>query len=193
MRFLSILALILCLSLSAQAQVDPALEGVQAEQFVKKLSNEAIDVLSATKDDPEARRPAFQELLNKNFDMDMIARFALGRYWSVATPEEQKRYTQLFKKMVVDVYAKRFEEYSDQTVKVLGNKPAGRKDVIVNSQIVSASGGAPISVDWRVRKGRVIDVIVEGVSMSVTQRSEFASIIQRGGGEISALLEHLEQ
>ena len=59
--------------------------------------------------------------------------------------------------------------------------------------ITSQGQGQPIRVDWRVRRGKVIDVIVEGVSMSVTQRSEFASIIQRNGGKVSALINHLKK
>jgi phospholipid transport system substrate-binding protein len=176
----------------AQASVDPALAGKQAEQKISALGDEAIAVLDATQGDDTARRQAFENILNNNFDMETIARFAMGRYWAVATPDEQKRYTQLFNKMVVDVYSNRFSEYSGQKFEVLGNKPAGRHDVVVQSQIIPANG-KPIKVEWRLRKNKVIDVIVEGVSMSVTQRSEFASIIQRGGGEVAALISHLEK
>ena len=70
----------------------------------------------------------------------------------------------------------------------------GKRDILVNSE-VQAQNGQAIKVDWRLRdrKGsfKVIDVIVEGVSMSVTQRSDFSSVIQRGGGNIEVLLKHL--
>jgi len=123
--------------------------------------------------------------------MDTIARFAMGRYWAIATDAEKKEYTKLFRQMIVDVYTNRFSEYSGQTFNVKGHKAAGRKDVIVNSIIQGT--GQSIKVDWRIRKGRVIDVLVENVSMSVTQRSEFASIIQRNGGKVSALIDHLKK
>lgn len=173
--------------------LDPAVVGKQAENFIRDLGTEAIAALEATKGDEIARNEAFKRILNRDFNMDVIARFSLGRYWGVATPAEQKEYTALFKKMVVDVYSNRFSEYSGQKFEVIGNKPAGRKDVVVNSRIVPENGGVPVKVDWRVRGGKIIDVIVEGVSMSVTQRSEFASVIQRGGGNVSALIDHLKK
>lgn len=163
-----------------------------AEKMISGLGEQAITALKMTTDTSE-RQAEFNRLLNKHFDMDTIARFALGRYWGQATPQEQKEYTELFKKMVINVYSRRFEEYSGQDFKVVGSKPAGRDDVVVNSLIVPQGSGPRVSVDWRVRNGKIIDVMVEGVSMSVTQRSEFASIIQRGGGQISALIDHLKK
>ena len=74
--------------------------------------------------------------------------------------------------------------------------PEGETDSIVSSQIIPPDA-PPVAVDWRIRpRGdalKVIDVAVEGVSMSVTQRSEFSSVIQRGGGNIEALLQSLRQ
>ena len=173
------------------ANNDPAVGAKQAEIFIKNLGNEAIDVLESKNGDEDAIRAEFSRILNKNFDTDTIARFALGRYWSVATDAEKTEYKRLFGKMVVDVYSKRFSDYSGQSLNVQGAKPSGRKDYIVNSLIQGS--GQPIRVDWRVRNGQVIDVIVEGVSMSITQRSEFASIIQRGGGQVSAIINHLKK
>ena len=61
--------------------------------------------------------------------------------------------------------------------------------------IGSPGGGAPARVDWRVRGApgayKIIDVVVEGISMVVTQRSEFASVIRRGGGRLDSLTTQL--
>ena len=194
MRLLASLTLCLLFLFSpftGWANLDPALQGKKAENFIKKLGQEAIDVLEKSNDDEEIVRREFKRILNKNFDMTTLARFAMGRYWTIATDAEKKEYTKLFNKMVVDVYSKRFSDYSGQDFEVIGNKPAGRKDFVVNSIIKGA--GSPVKVGWRLRKGKVIDVIVAGVSMSVTQRSEFASVIQRNGGQVSALVEHLKK
>ena len=79
---------------------------------------------------------------------------------------------------------------------VSGFRDDGKKDILVNSYIVP-KGGSKVKVDWRVRekngKMKIIDVIIEGVSMSLTQRSDFSSVIQRGGGKIEVLLEHLRK
>jgi len=190
MKFIVYAFLLLIPSL-ALANSDPAIEGKKAEMFITSLGEQAIAALEGNAGNKSAIRNDFKKLLNKNFDMDTIARFAMGRYWAVATDTEKKQYSKLFKTMIVDVYTERFSEYSGQSFNVKGHKPAGRKDFIVNSMIQGS--GQPIKVDWRIRKGRVIDVLVEGVSMSVTQRSEFASIIQRNGGQVASLIGHLEK
>ncbi len=177
--------------LSAKADIDPALQGEKAENFIKTWGADAIGVLEKSAGDEVVIRSEFKTILNQNFDMNTLARFAMGRYWAIATPAEQKEYNKLFANMVVDVYSKRFADYSGQKFEVVGHKPAGRKDFIVNSLI--AGEGAPIKVDWRVRNGKVIDVVVAGVSMSVTQRSEFASVIQRNGGQVASLITHLQK
>lgn len=186
-----IFAFLLLLPTFAMADIDPALQGKQAENFVRDLGNKAISTLEKTIGDDEARRDSFKTILNSDFDMTTIGRFAMGRYWTIATEEEKKQYMVLFRKMIIDVYTARFSDYSGQKFQVNGHKPAGRNDFLVTSQIVGS--GQPIRVDWRVRKNRVIDVIVEGVSMSVTQRSEFASIIQRNGGQVESLIAHLQK
>ena len=190
MRFV-LFAFLLIIPTLAMAQMDPALEGKKAENFVKSLGEEAIGALNATRDNDGARKAEFKRILTTKFDMDTIARFSLGRYWSVATDAEKAEYKRLFRDMIVDVYTQRFSEYNDQTIEIVGTRPAGRKDSIVNSRI--QGGSQPIKVDWRVRNGKVIDVIVEGVSMSVTQRNDFASIIQRNGGQVASLITHLQK
>ncbi len=185
-------AFLMILPTLALAQANSSTDAKQAEAFIRSLGDEAISALDRTKSDQSARRDEFKRILNTSFDTATIARFAMGRYWGTATEAEKTEYKSLFNQMVVDVYTKRFSEYTNQKFNVTGSKPAGN-DVIVNSLITSQGQGQPIRVDWRVRRGKVIDVIVEGVSMSVTQRSEFASIIQRNGGNVSALINHLKK
>jgi phospholipid transport system substrate-binding protein len=176
---------------SGQAYADAA----GAEKFVDSMAQKAIGFLGDEALSQEQRKKEFNTLLQHHFDLDTIGRFALGRYWAQATPAQQKEYLRLFNKMVIEVYSRRFDEYKGQDVQVKGSRADGEKDMIVKSVIVPDEG-AEVSVDWRVRnKGgsyKIIDVIVEGVSMAVTQRSDFASVIQRGGGKIDVLIEHLK-
>lgn len=166
-----------------------------AEEFITGMAQEGIGFLGNEDLTHDTRRAEFKKLLYVHFDMETIGRFALGRYWRVATKKERAEYQRLFRDMVVDVYSKRFEEYNGQDLQVSGSRMQG-DDIIVHSFIVFDS--APeVRVDWRVRykNGRyhVIDVIVEGVSMTLTQRSDFSSVIQRGGGTVEALLEHMRK
>lgn len=160
------------------------------------MGDRGINFLGNQSMSQSAKTAEFRSLLNESFDMATIGRFALGTYWKSATPAQQKEYMKLFNNMIVKVYAKRFSDYKGQKFEVKSVRKEGEKDHIVTSFIIPADG-AQVQVDWRVRsKGgayRVVDIIVEGVSMSMTQRSDFASVIQRGGGNVDALLVHLRQ
>jgi len=166
-----------------------------ATRFITKVSERGLAFLGDEKLTHEQREKEFRKLLNDSFDLKTIGKFALGRYWRTATKAQKDEYLELFEDMIIETYARRFEEYQGQQIQVGTARSVGSNgDSLVQSSIIS-SGSPDVSVDWRVRKNgntyQVIDVLVEGVSMSVTQRSEFSSIIQRGGGNIDALLEKL--
>jgi phospholipid transport system substrate-binding protein len=168
----------------------------QAQNIINSLGDEAISLMANGSLGQQGREQAFAKLLRKHFDMKTIGRFVLGRYWRSANDVQKSEYQTLFENMVVNVYSKRFNEYSGQAFSVAGSRREGTKDVIVHSVVDSGSNN--IAVDWRLRQKRdgslkVIDVIVEGVSMSVTQRSDFSAVIQRGGGNIEVLLDHLRK
>jgi phospholipid transport system substrate-binding protein len=165
-----------------------------AEAFIDKMAQQGIGFLSNASIDDAARKGEFKKLLNNNFDMNTIGRFVLGRYWKSASDAQKTEYMGLFKKMIVEVYSRRFSDYQGQKLEVRGSRAEGAADILVNSAIVPTSG-PEVGVDWRVRKKdgqyKIVDVIVEGVSMAVTQRADFASVIQRGGGDLNVLLAHL--
>ena len=169
----------------------------QAQSFVNAVTENGLSYLSDSTLTKEALRTHFKTILEKNFDLPKIARFSLGRYWRTASKAQQKEYTALFKNMIIDVYAHRFSEYQGQTLTVGAARAEGKRDIIVPS-VLSGGGTPDIMVDWRVRKNgkgrfKVIDVIVEGVSMAMTQRSDFSSVIQRGGGDVQVLIAHLQK
>jgi phospholipid transport system substrate-binding protein len=178
--------------LYVQVAADQA-EGAKA--FIQGMAQKGIDFLSDESLSPEARKEEFRNLLRSSYDMRTIGRFALGTYWKTASKAQQEEYQKLFEKKIIDVYSARFSEYKGQKLDVTGVRMETDTDAIVTSFVVPAKGGEKVQVDWRVRnKGgqfKVIDVIVAGVSMAVTQRSDFASVIQRGGGDLNVLLAHL--
>ncbi|MGD9650722.1 MAG: phospholipid-binding protein MlaC, partial [Dongiaceae bacterium] len=130
-------------------------------------------------------------LLNEHFDVPAIGRFALGRYWRSADATKQQEYLKLFEEVIVQTYADRFGQYSGQTLKVSSTDKSDGF-YTVHSQMLQPSEGEPIFIDWRLKSAggsyKITDVIVEGVSMSVTQRSEYSAIIERAGGDLNALL-----
>lgn len=167
-----------------------------AKNFIAGMGERGINFLGNQNMSMDAKKAEFAKLLNDSFDMNTISRFSLGQYWKSATPAQQKEYQKLFNAMVVKVYSNRFSEYKGQKFDVRTARKENDKDAIVTSYIVP-NDGPEVRVDWRVRnKGgvyKVVDIIVEGVSMGQTQRADFASVIQRGGGNIEALLNHLRK
>lgn len=169
---------------------------IGAQNFIDSMGKRAIEFLENGQLSQDEKTRKFKRLLEDSFDMKTIGRFSLGRYWKVATPAQQKEYLSLFEEMVVDVYTQRFDDYAGQAFDVRSAKRQSERDFIVTSYILSKNS-PEVQIDWRVRyknnRYKVVDVIVEGVSMSVTQRSDFSSVIQRGGGNIDSLLTHLRK
>lgn len=169
-----------------------------AGAFVKQLGDRAIQALTV-KDISEAEREErFRTLLRDGFDVRRIGRFVLGRYVRSMRPDVVEEYNALFEDLIVATYAARFAEYSGQTFEIRRVTAQGNEgDSIVMSEIRPAEGGTPIRVDWQVRgegnDAKIIDVRVEGVSMSLTQREEFTAVIQQGGGNVDSLLDALRK
>ena len=158
--------------------------------FINRLANETLKVL-AERPPPTERERRFKAILLENFDMPRISRFVLGRYWAGSSDQEKQEFQMLLPDYVVRSYSNQFMRYSGETVKVTRSRPAEREVTVVSSQIISSSGAPPINVDWRVvRTGndyRITDVIVDGVSLVLTHRQEFAAVIERQGGGTSTL------
>ena len=125
-------------------------------------------------------------------DLERTARIALGRVWKSATDAERREFAGLFKAYVLTSYGRRFHQFADRSFTVLGARPA-QDDVLVESRV--DGGTSPIRLDWRLTATpagwRVLDVAVEGVSLLLTFRNEFAAVIERSGGELAGLLDEL--
>jgi phospholipid transport system substrate-binding protein len=166
--------------------------GGSASAFVAELGERAIAVLARTDLAPAARRAALAQLLSEGFDVALIARLALGRPYRELDPTQRADYEELFRAFVLATYSARLEGYSGERLVVLRETATSGDDVLVATEI-RRSGAAPLRVDWRVRSGpdgwKVVDVIVEGVSMVVTQRNEFQAVVAARG--VAGLLDLL--
>ena len=168
---------------------------VQATAFMNKLWSRAIEVLN-NKTPIAERQARFRELFQSDFDCPGIARFVLGRYWRTASPAEQKEFLKLFQDYVVFVYTARLSDFGGEQFKIDGSRPDA-DSVIVSTDVITPGAPQPLKVDWRLVNTdgayKIVDVMVEGVSMAVTQRSEFASVIQRHGGQVQGLIDLMRQ
>ena len=169
-----------------------------AKNFIKAMTEDAISMLTVKDISRSERAGRFRTLMNKNFAMKGIAKFVLGRHWRKANEEQKEEYLQLFEDLMVATYADRFERYSGEKLLIKRAEVRGKKDAIVHTTMVKANNATkPLKVAWRVRgKGEtftIIDVMVEGISMIMTQKSEFASFIKQNGGGLDALLMELKK
>lgn len=171
-------------------------EGEKAEIFMTEIGNKVINLLTDKSISQQERASQFQYILETKFDVKAIGKFVLGRYWKHASKEEKEKFLTLFKASTVASYATRFSEYTSEKFEVVGSRTEKDGGVTVLTRIVRPNGQA-ILIDWKIfeKKGelRIYDVILEGISMSITQRSEYAAVIQQGGGKVQALITALEK
>jgi phospholipid transport system substrate-binding protein len=168
---------------------------IQAEavHFIDAVAEKAIIALTNSNITRPERIRRFRRLLRNNFDVNTIGIFVLGRYARSVSGDERKQYLALFERLIVATYVDHFSKYSEETLVVSEVVTVVGKDIIVNSSLSRPTGGGSVRVDWRVRRNstgelRIIDVIVEGISMGQTQRAEFGSVISKNGGRVSGLI-----
>ncbi len=164
-----------------------------SKDFIQKMADRGIGFLKNDSLTDAQRKAEFRKLMRSSYDMRTIGRFALGTYWRGASKKQQEEYQRLFENMVVEVYSRRFGDYKGQDLEITSARAENATDSMVSTVI--RGDHEPVKIDWRVRNKngeyKVIDVVVAGVSMALTQRSDFSSVIQRGGGDIGVLLDHL--
>ena len=163
-----------------------------ASKFVQDFGEQAIHIIADKQMSADKRNAQFSKILSDSFDLKTIGHYVIGRSWNTATPEQQTEYMDLFKSLVIKNYGDRMTLYTGEGFQVTGARPESDMDTTVLSQITHPDGSQPTKIDWRVRqkdgKLGVIDVVVEGVSLSVTQRQEYSAVIQNNGGQIEGLL-----
>jgi phospholipid transport system substrate-binding protein len=197
-RQFAIVGLVLVLGMAAvsgAARAEPTVSG--PGRFIEDLADRALGMLTSSSISPEERNERFRMLFTGSFDVPAVGRFVLGRYWRISTEEERQEFLALFEELVVRTYASRFGEYSGETFRVNEVRDLKNKDAVVLSEIVRPAGGPPVRLDWRVRGPNstyhIVDLSIEGVSMALTQRSEFSAVIQRKGGKVGGLIESLRK
>ncbi len=158
---------------------------------VRELADGIWALLARTDLDEPARLDRLLALFESKTDVNLLARLVLGRYWRELPDDQKPTYVRLFRDVVLRRLAERLNRYAGETqgemdehFRIRESIPAGKRDVLVRSEVVPKSG-KPIAVDWRLRardgEPKIIDVIIEGVSLLVSQRSEFAAVIEKQG------------
>ncbi len=177
----------------------PARAGIEegANTFLKSLVDQAVKSLTEAHTPHPERIKRFRYMFRENFAVRSIGKFVLGRNWRRASDEERKEYMVLFEDLMVVTYVDRFQRYAGESLKVRKTRVDTESIATVFSEIERPDGAKPIRVDWRVGTNgtiyKLLDVIIEGTSMSNTLRSDFGSIVRREGNQIGGLLAVLRE
>jgi len=162
--------------------------------LVKSTGDQLVAIVNGPGTAAE-KRPKLRQVIEANVDIDEIARFVLGRFWRIATPEQQKQYTPLFRDVLILNISSKIGDY--QGVKFTMGATHARDDGEHVMTIVERPNNPPANVEWVVanaaRNVKIIDVIAEGTSMRLTQRSDYSSYLSRNNNNVQALIDALRQ
>ncbi len=169
-----------------------------AARAILRMAQEAMVVLSDPSLSGEQRAEGLRRLMARDIDIAPIARFVLGRYWHTATEGQRRAYVAAYSGYILNAYTAKIGGGGAALgrLDVIRTEAHGTKDFLVHS-VVARAGNKPMRVIWRVRRRdgryRIIDLIMEGVSMVQTQRQEFVSMIRASGGDVDKLIAELKQ
>jgi phospholipid transport system substrate-binding protein len=172
------------------AAADPA----AAQRFIQELGDRTVEALNRAGHDGPARTREMRAVLDSSVDVPAVARITMGRSWRQASEAQRGEYLELFRALTLGILARRLSSYAgSERFVVSGSRSTGGEDVMVRSQVLYVDY-PPLNIDWRVRrpeaaKPAIVDIVVEGVSLILTNRSEVDAIVGRGG--IDGLLAEL--
>ncbi|MCR5506392.1 MAG: ABC transporter substrate-binding protein [bacterium] len=179
-----------------------ASETDDVKKYTQNLIDDAIVKIFKTGVAKNDRVIPFRKVLNDNFDFDYISKFVLGVYGRGISDAQLSNFSKQFSELNVYSYVKKFESYTDSKIDVV-DVQKGKKEgqYFVASKVRAMnSGDKDYDVDWRVvkvgDKYKVIDVIIEGVSMVMSYKNEYAPILKTAADEgknpVEVLTEKIE-
>jgi len=170
-----------------------------ARRHVEATLDEILVLVVANRPRAETAA-ALRDIIERRTALAQLARFTAGRAWRDMSEDQRARFTETFARYVSFVFAGQFRQFDGQIddlramVHFLRDEDAGSKGVLVRSEF-RPQGQPPVAVDWLVsdRSGRidVVDVIVEGISMAVTQREIIGAMIEARHGDMERLIADL--
>ena len=165
-----------------------------AAGFIQKAGSEMAADLNAP-GSVEMKAPTLLGFMNRIVDVDEVGRFCLGRFWRVATPEQQQQYLQLFRHALTNAVVVRLGDYEGGGVALTVVRAEPAADGVHVATKITKPGNEPYNVTWVVdgtdAEPRIVDVVAEGVSLRQTQRSDYASYLQQHGGNVETLIQAL--
>ncbi len=154
--------------------------GQQAVGFVRTTAERLVGIVNSDASPPE-RRHRLQQVIDATVDVNDIGRFCLGRFWRLATPEQQKEYLDLFGDLLVTKIAGHLGEYQGVRVNMGLARTAADTEIVIT--MVDRPNSPTYQVDWVVSTSsggpKIIDLLAGGTSLRLTQSSDFAAFLAR--------------
>lgn len=165
-----------------------------ATGFVRQLGDELVAVVNGPGSVAEKRR-RLDPLIEQSVDIDAIGRFCLGRFWNTASPQQRQEFQRLFHQVMLTNIAGKLGDF--QGVRFAMTSTSQREGGTFVGTTISRPNQQPNNVQWVVSNAsgqpRIIDVIAEGTSLRLTQRSDYASFLSRNGSNVDALLDAMRR
>lgn len=188
-------ALTLVLTLAGSARAEPTPPDV----LVRTTSEEVLRLVAEDKDLRNGNASKLVDLIETRilpqFDMSKMTRLAVGKTWRQATQDQQKQLIKEFQTLLVRSYSAAYSAYRHVKVDVKPLKAIDGEDVTVKTQILLPGGAPPVAVDYAMNVTpdgwKIYNVVVEGVSLVTTYRTEFGVQIEQGG--IDGLIRNLQE
>ena len=177
---------------ATEVQAAPA----DAKSFVAHIGEKAVRELTP-KDISDAERvKRTRALLAETFDVKAISKFVLGIYWRRTTEDQRAEFLKLYETVVSHSYAGLFKKYTGETFEVIRQVSVAGGGSIVYGRI-KRMNGPPVAIELQVVKKsgtyKAVDIKIEGVSMPLTHRKEYSSVIRRNRGNVAGLLSVLRK
>lgn len=187
-----VFALLTMVLLGHSAPAAPQAE--EARELIETIGADVLEILQDEALSDQETLDRLEDVLEGPIDLDLVARLILGRHWRTASEAQREQYLELFRAYALDNVASKLHLYEGQEFEITDAQVVSARDAMVTTRIMG--GGQPLNVNWRLREldsGDLvaIDVVVENVSLIVTLRSEFGSVIERQG--MDGLLAELRQ
>ena len=168
--------------------------GERAVTFVKSTSDQLVAIVNSP-DSPQEKRRRLQAVIDSTVDVDDIARFCLGRFWQIATPDQRQQYMTLFHDLLLTEIAGHFGEYQGVSVTMGLARASADTEIVIT--IVERPNSPPTQVDWVVATNtgspKIVDLLAEGTSLRLTQAADFTAYLARHQYNIHELVEGMRQ
>lgn len=171
-------ALVALLTSTARAAETPT-------QVVDGLSVQVVAILKDPQMSSADKRAKIEQIADGAVDFATLSKLVLARAWSQFSPEQRGEFEAEFRRHLSLTYGRNVDSYQNEAVEIIGERPEARGDVTVITKVRRGGGNQDFSVDYRLRRNseqwKIIDVIIEGVSLVSNFRSQFRDIVANGG------------